>query len=108
MNQREITTDVMASFRWPFIVRTREIAKEACHRNADVCAVLRSMAGCWIASHGRTMGIIRTRRGYRRTFKFDVLAMESLDLSQEFSDVISEVEADSRFGLFLSVEERAG
>jgi hypothetical protein len=106
MIQREITIDVVKGIGWDWISTTREIAKKARHRNADVCAVLRSVAGCKVAFCCVAVEVLRTHKGYEREY-VHVSRTDSLDLSREFADVIREVEADSRFGLFLGVEETA-
>ncbi|HWG32995.1 MAG TPA: hypothetical protein VN650_02415 [Gemmatimonadaceae bacterium] len=109
MKQREITRDVQAVLPYFRPATARSIAKRARRRNADVCALLRSITGYRVACHGVVLRIVRTRHGYRAPIAgVSTLFGGDLDLSQEFADVIREVEADSRFGLFLGVGETAG
>jgi len=113
MNQREITRDILAALPVDSPATTRSIAKAARRRNADVCAVLRSLEGVRVYSNRSVCTVKRARtgfyRGYYRSSAPRVCWIEaSVNRSTEFSDVISEVEADSRFGLFPGVEERAG
>jgi len=108
MNHREITKDVMHELEWAFAIGTRTLAKRAHHRNAEVCAILRSVDHCHVAFSGQVVTVAHMRYGYYRAIDRSLSGTRVLDLSREFKDVIQEVEADSRFGLFLGVEERAG
>ena len=113
MNQREITRDILAALPVDSPATTRSIAKAARRRNADVCAVLRSLEGMRVYSDRSLCTVKRIRtgpfRGYLRSSSPRGFWMQaSVDRSNQFAEVIAEVEADSRFGLFLGVEERAG